>query len=169
VPVEATAYDLFSTTHKEQMTMSQRKSKLVTATRIGLGLIFFVFGLDGFLHFVPQPAPTGNAAIFFTGLVASGYFLPLLKVVELVAGFALLMNRFVPLALTVLAPIVVNIVAFHLALAPSGLPIAALVLAAELTLAWAHRAAFAPMLWVRTEATTSSPVSPADARRRVAA
>lgn len=145
--------------------MSTRKSKLVTATRIALGLIFFVFGLDGFLHFVPQPAPSGNAATFFAGLMATGYFLPLLKGVELLAGLALLTNRFVPLALAVLAPIVVNIVALHLFLAPAGLPMAAAVLAAEVTLAWAHRAAFAPMLQARTEAAVTDKRAPNEAVR----
>ena len=149
--------------------MSAHKLKLVTAIRIGLGLTFFVFGLDGFLHFVPQPAPTGNAATFFAGLSASVYFLPLLKATELIAGIALLTNRFVPLALTVLAPIVVNIVALHVALAPAGLPIAFVVLVAELTLAWAHRAAFAPMLRARMDAPAAHERQPSDARPRMAA
>ena len=63
----------------------------------------------------------------------------------------LLGNRFVPLALAMLAPIVINIVTFHLFLAPSDLGLALAVLAAELTLAWNRRAAFAPMLRARAE------------------
>jgi len=143
--------------------MSNRTSKAVTATRIALGLIFFVFGLNGFLNFIPQPPHTGNAGTFIAGLAASGYFFPLLKGVEVVAGLALLSNRFVPLA--VLAPIVVNIVALHVFLVPSGLPVAAAVLAAHLALAWAYRAAFAPLLKSRPAgAATAAPV--AEARRQ---
>jgi uncharacterized membrane protein YphA (DoxX/SURF4 family) len=146
--------------------MFNNTSKVVTVTRVVLGLVFFIFGLNGFLQFIPQPPNAGNAAIFFGGLLASGYLLPLLKAVEVVAGAALLANRFVPLTLTVLAPIVVNIVAFHVFLAPAGLPVAAAVLVAELILAWAHRASFAPMLRSRThnasEAATShaAPATP---------
>jgi len=130
--------------------MTTRTSKLTTISRVVLGLVFFVFGLNGFLHFIPAPPPTGAALTFFGGLLAAGYFFPLLKTVEILASIALLTNRFVPLALTVLAPIIVNIVAFHVFLAPAGLPLAALVLVAELILARAYRESFAPMLRART-------------------
>jgi hypothetical protein len=72
--------------------------------------------------------------------------LPLLMGTELVVGALLLSNRFVPLALAVIAPIIVNIVAFHVALAPSGLPLAFVVLTLELLLAWSYRGAFRPMV-----------------------
>ncbi|HEY8075999.1 MAG TPA: hypothetical protein VIF62_17855, partial [Labilithrix sp.] len=84
-------------------------------------------------------------AEFMGGLAATGYFFPLLKGTEVLTSIALLTRRFVPLALTVLAPIVVNIVAFHLFLAPSGLPVALVVLALEVYLAWSYRDAFAPL------------------------
>jgi uncharacterized membrane protein YphA (DoxX/SURF4 family) len=131
------------------MTTRNSASKLVTAARLVLGLIFFVFGLNGFLHFIPQPPVTGTAGTFMGGLAATGYFFPLLKSVEVAAGLLLLINRFVPLALTLLAPIAVNIFAFHAFLAPGGLPVAVLVVAAEIGLARAYRAAFAPMLQAR--------------------
>jgi uncharacterized membrane protein YphA (DoxX/SURF4 family) len=130
--------------------MTTHTPKLTTIARIVLGLIFFVFGLNGFLHFIPAPPPTGAALTFFSGLLAAGYFFPLLKTIEVLASIALLTNRFVPLALAVLAPIVVNIVAFHVFLAPVGLPLAALVLVAEIILARAYRESFAPMLRART-------------------
>ena len=95
------------------------------------------------------PAPP-RAGAFAGALFASGYLFPLLKATEVVAGLLLLGGLFVPLALAVLAPIVVNIVGFHLFLAPSGLALPLAVLAAELYLAWTYRAAFAPMLRVRT-------------------
>jgi hypothetical protein len=117
-----------------------------TIARLGLGLVFLVFGLNGFLHFLPTPAPTGDAAVFVGGLAAAGYFFPLLKGIEVLAGLMLLANVRVPLALVVLAPIVVHIVAFHAELAPAGLPIALGVLALELYLAWSYRRAFAPIL-----------------------
>ena len=85
------------------------------------------------------PAPP-QAAAFAGALFASGYLFPLLKATEVVAGLLLLGGLFVPLALAVLAPIIINIVGFHLFLAPSGLPLPLAVLAAELYLAWSYRA-----------------------------
>jgi putative oxidoreductase len=116
------------------------------AARSVLGLIFFVFGLNYFLNFLPpQPTPPEGALAFLGGLAASGYVFPLIKAIEVAAGAALLANRFVPLALTLLAPIIVNIAAFHFLLAPAyALP--SVLLALELLLAWSYRAAFAPML-----------------------
>lgn len=122
---------------------------LPTAARLFLGLVFTVFGLNFFLHFLPTPAPAPRAAAFAGALFSSGYLFPLLKTTEVIAGLLLLSGRFVPLALAVLAPIVVNIVGFHLFLAPSGVPLALALLATELYLSWAYRAAFAPMLRAR--------------------
>jgi hypothetical protein len=68
---------------------------------------------------------------------------------QLIVGLLLLTNRFVPLALALIAPVVVNIVAFHIFLAPSGLPLALVVLVLEVYLAWAYRNAFRPMLAMR--------------------
>jgi len=126
------------------------------AARVTLGLIFFVFGLNYFLKFLPTPPPPPEQAMaYLSGLVAGGYVFPLIKTIEVVAGVALLTNRYVPLALTVLAPIIVNIAAFHFLLAPSyGMPVA--LLALELYLAWKHRAAFLPMLRARFD---EAPVS----------
>lgn len=115
------------------------------AARLLLGLIFVVFGLNGFLNFIPIPPHEGNAAAFMGGLAAAGYFFPLLKITEIVVGVALLANRFVPLALVVLAPITVNIVAFH-SLAPEGLPMALVIVALHVGSAWNLRAAFRPLL-----------------------
>jgi len=116
-----------------------------TAARILLGTIFFVFGFNGFLGFIPQPPPPEAAAAFLGGLAGAGYFFPLLKGTEVLAGLALLSNRYVPLALTVLAPITLNILLFHLVLAPApGLPL--VIIAAQLLLAWIHRDAYAGVL-----------------------
>jgi putative oxidoreductase len=110
------------------------------------GLMFTAAGAVGLFHLAPQPAHSGAAAAFAGGLAASGYFFPLLKSIELVAGLLLLSGRLVPLTLVVLAPIVVNIAAFHFILAPEGALVAAFLVAAEAGLAWIHRDAFAPLL-----------------------
>ena len=85
--------------------------------------------------------------------MAAGYFFPLLKGIEVISGVLLLSNRFVPLALTLLAPIIVNIVAFHAVLAPGGIVLALAILASEIYLAWAYRAAYRPMLRSRVAPT----------------
>jgi hypothetical protein len=130
------------------MTRAQFTAK--TAARLLLGAIFTLFGLNGFFHFLPAPPPEGLAAAFVGGLASSGYFFPLLKGTEVIAGLLLLGNRFVPLALTLLAPIVVNIVAFHAFLAPGGMAIPFVVTALGIYLAYTERAVFAPLLRARS-------------------
>lgn len=133
-------------------------SKLPTVARVLLGLIFFVFGLNGFLNFLPMPPMTGKPAEFMGALAATGYMFPMIKGVEVVGGLMLLAGRLVPLALVLLAPIVVNIVAFHTVLAPPN-PVTFLVLAAEIYLAWAYRAQFRPLF--DTSARPTAPDSKA--------
>ena len=94
--------------------------------RILLGLIFLVFGLNGFLHFLPMPPQTGLAAQFSAALAASHFF-TVVFLVQVVGGVLLLLGRFVALALNILGPIIVSIVLFHLFIAPSGLPLAILI------------------------------------------
>jgi len=122
-----------------------------TAARFLLGLVFFVFGLNGFLNFIPpptEPMPEGAVSLG-VALMNSGYLLQFIKGTEVLGGLLLLSNRFVPLALVVLAPIVLNILAFHLFLLPSGTGLSVVILALELYLAWAYRRAFAPLLTPR--------------------
>ena len=97
--------------------------KIVFGARILLGLTFLVFGLNGFLQFIKQPPPTGIALQFLGALITS-HEIAVVMLLQVVGGVLLLANRFVPLALVLLAPIVVNIVLFHAFMAPSGLPIA---------------------------------------------
>jgi uncharacterized membrane protein YphA (DoxX/SURF4 family) len=133
-----------------------------TASRILLGLIFFVFGLNGFLQFIPAPPMPAAAGAYMGALAATGYMFPLIKSVEVIAGLLLLSNRFVPLALAVLAPNVVNILLFHAVLAPGGVVIALFVLALELFTTWSYRDAYASMLRARTApkvSTTAAQVS----------
>lgn len=119
---------------------------LPTVLRILLGLIFFVFGLNGFLQFLPMPPLSGPPADFMGALVASGYMFPMIKGVEVVAGALLLGGRFVPLALVLLAPIVVNIAAYHVFLAPESMGMVVFLLFAEAYLAWAYRDSFRGVL-----------------------
>ncbi len=114
--------------------------------RYALGLIFTVFGLNFFIPFLPHPPMEPEAAAFAMALMASGYVMPIVKSVEVVAGLLLLSNRFVPLSLALLSPVIVGAFGFHLMLAPAGIGPIALALALELYLAWAHRDAFLPML-----------------------
>jgi hypothetical protein len=107
-----------------------------------LGAMLTIFGLNGFLNFIPMAPMEGDAATFMGGLGAAGYFFPLLKATEIVVGLALLFRRFIPLALTVLAPIVINIFAFHLFLAPQGLAVALFMVIANAGLAYHHREAY---------------------------
>ncbi|MFT7670118.1 MAG: putative membrane protein YphA (DoxX/SURF4 family) [Planctomycetota bacterium] len=122
-----------------------------TGARLLLGLIFAIFGLNGFLHFIPIPPPEGAAADFMGGLAATGYFFPLLAGTQVAVGLALLTNRFTALALIVLAPITVQIVAFH-TVAPEGMPLALVVLVLHLGLAWHQRASFSPLLAAKVQA-----------------
>jgi uncharacterized membrane protein YphA (DoxX/SURF4 family) len=121
---------------------------LTPTARILLGLIFTVTGLNGFLNFLPQPAtPMPAGAVAFAGaMMKTGYLMPLLMATQLISGLLLLTGRWVPLGLALLAPVVINIVAFHLFLAPAGLPLAGVVLVLEVYLAWAYRGAFRSML-----------------------
>src|SRR5690349_12222689 len=98
------------------------KAKMPMIARILLGLIFFVFGLIGLLNLIPPPPDLPERLqTFNSGLLAAGYFFPLLKLTETICGLLLLAGVFVPLALVILAPIVINIFMVHLVLAPSGL------------------------------------------------
>jgi putative oxidoreductase len=117
----------------------------IAVVRILLGLIFTVFGLNGFLHFLPMPPMPQPAIDFFGALAATGYMIRLIFFGQLIGGVLLLTGIAVPLALVILAPIVVNILFFHLFLAPGGLAIAFVVVAMEVFLAWRYQDAFAPL------------------------
>ena len=115
----------------------------VPLTRWFLGIIFFVEGVDGLIHIFPPWPVTPEGQAFLTALEDTGYLWTLVKVTEAVCGLALLANRFVPLALTVLAPVVLNIVLFQLFLGEAFiLPFDFLVVALGAFLAWVHRSAF---------------------------
>jgi len=131
-----------------------------TITRTLLGLAFLTFGLNYFLHFIPQPTPPADVITFMVPFIGAKY-MGLVKSIEIVSGLLLIGNRFVPLALTLLAPILVGITVFHISLEPSGLPVPLALVALEIVTAWAYRDAFAPMLHART-----APHAPSAARER---
>lgn len=101
------------------------KAKLPLIARLLLGFVFFAAGLTGLLNLAPPPADLPERLITFnSGLMASIYFMPFLKLTETACGLLLLTGFFVPLALVILAPVVLNIFLVHAFLAPSGLPLA---------------------------------------------
>lgn len=94
-----------------------------TIARILLGLLFTVFGLNGFLHFIPQQPIPGLAGQYIGALFMSHY-LVVVFLLQLIGGLLLLANRYVPLGLLLLGPVLVNILLFHSFMAPAGLPLA---------------------------------------------
>ena len=122
-----------------------------TIARYLAGVIFLVFGLNGFLHFIPLPPPSGVAGQFMGALFVSHY-LTLIFALQVIGAVLLLANRYVPVALAILAPVIVNILSFHALMAPSGLPLALFV-----TVLWALvfvyvRSAFVPLFQARFQA-----------------
>ncbi|MFQ5569370.1 MAG: DoxX family protein [Rhodothermales bacterium] len=133
-----------------------RTKNIQTIARILLGVVLVVFGLNGFLQFMPTPPMAEPAAGFIGAILATGYLMPLVKIIEIGVGVLLLTNRFVPLALVVLAPISVNIVGFHLFLDVSGIGPAALVMLLNIYLLWAQRDHFEPVLRARASRAPSA-------------
>ena len=123
---------------------------VVTISRYLLGIVFLVFGLNGFFHFIPQPPPTGLALQFFIA-VSSSHFMVAVFGVQVIAGVLLLLNRYVPLALTLLAAMLFNILNFHITMAPAGIGLALFVTALWFVVAVSVRSAFASILQPRME------------------
>ena len=119
-----------------------------------MGLLFVFASTTYFLMIMglfPVPPMEGVIKTFNEGLAASGYFFTLLKVTELICGILLLTGRFVPLALVILSPIIINIFFVHLFLDRTGLPIAIFVVLANIFLAYCYRDAFKPLLTAKYE------------------
>lgn len=113
-----------------------------------LGLMFVIFGLNGFLHFLPMQMPTGLAGQYMTVMMESHY-LPFVYLVQLVGGVLLLANFFVPLALVLLGPVIVNILLFHVTMQPDGLPPGLLATVLWLLVFYSVRYAFAGIFAAR--------------------
>lgn len=119
---------------------------IVPIARVLLGLVFVVFGLNFFFQFMPMPPMAGPAGAFAGALFATGYMFPLIKVTEIVGGLMLVSGRFVPLGLVLLAPIIVNIAAFHVFLTPGEVGMSAVLVAIEAFLGWSYRDSFRGLL-----------------------
>lgn len=120
--------------------------KVKLGARIVLGLIFFVFGLNGFLGFITPPPMAEAAGAFAGAMGATGYFFPFVKITEIVVGAMLLSNKFVSLALVILAPVSINILFLHLFLDPAGVAFPIIIVALNVFLGWSRREDYASIL-----------------------
>lgn len=120
--------------------------KVVTIiARVLLGLLFVVFGSNGFLHFIKMPPMTGPSGDFITSMYVTGY-LQVIAGFQVVGGALLLLGRYVPLGLTLLGPVIVNIVLFHIFMDRSGLGMAIGISLISIFLVWQYRSAFAGLV-----------------------
>jgi hypothetical protein len=110
-----------------------------------LGLIFLVFGLNGFLHFIPMPPPKGLAAQQFGGAIFTSHYWVVVFGLQVLGGVLLLINRYVVLALVLLGPVIVNIFFFHVLMAPEGIPLAVVVVVLWSILAVRYKQYLAPI------------------------
>jgi putative oxidoreductase len=114
--------------------------------RILLGLIFIVFGSNAFLHFIPMPPPPQNLAGDFLKVFSASGYIYIIGGLQVIGGLLLLIGRFVPLGLTILGGIIVNILIFHALMAPEGFGPAVVVTLLEVFLVWRYREAFAGLV-----------------------
>ena len=98
------------------------KQKLHLGARLIFGLAFFIFGINGFLNFMPTPPMTTEAGTLLEALGATGYFFPMIKIIEMVAGILLIANYLAPFAVVLITPILIGITTIHLFLNPAGIP-----------------------------------------------
>ncbi len=124
------------------------KAAFVVA-RVLLGLMFTVFGLNGFLHFIKMPPPTGLAATYL-GALSQSHLLQVNFVIQLVTGLLLLAGVYVPLALVLLGPVLANILAYHLLMHPEGIQNALVAFVLWLVVFWSVRGNFAGVFQMRT-------------------
>ncbi len=117
------------------------KKIIIIIARCLLGLVFVVFGLNGFLNFIPVPEMPEQADKFM-GVLADSGFLHVVKILEIAGGALLLSGRYVPLGLTLLGPVIVNILLFHIFLDLGGLPMAIVLTLLEAYLIWWYRKHF---------------------------
>jgi uncharacterized membrane protein YphA (DoxX/SURF4 family) len=115
---------------------------VILIARLLLGLVFVVFGLNGFLNFLSMgPMPTGLAGQFIGALFLSHYFW-VVAALQITGGLLLLVNRYVPLALVLLGPVIVNILCYHAFLNPAGAPLAIAVTVLWFVVFYGHRQSF---------------------------
>ena len=115
---------------------------VIIIVRILLGLLFVVFGLNGWFHFIPLPPRQGRAAEFIGAMIGTGYFNVIL-ILQVVGGLLVLTGISVPLGLTLLGPVIVNILMFHLFMDKKGIGLAVFILGLSLFLLWQYWGSFA--------------------------
>ena len=118
----------------------------IIIARTLLGLIFFVFGLNAFLNFIPMPPPPAGLAADFMKALFVSHYLYAVKCFEISGGLILLSGRYTPLGLTLVGPVIVNILFFHIFLDPSGLPMGIVLATLALFLLWRNSSAFVGLL-----------------------
>ena len=128
---------------------------LATIARYLLALIFLVFGLNGFLHFIPQPPPPSELAQQYFTVMFTSHYLVFVFGLQLIAGVLFLFRRTVPLALTIIAPVIVNILLFHALMDPSGIVPGLVVTALWFIVYWQFRAAFYGIFFTETQSAGS--------------
>ena len=122
------------------------RNHLPATARVLLGVVMLLTGLNKIFWFAPMPHMSPALTAFMGALKGTGYFLPFIGIVEATGGALLLVNRFVPLAITILAPVLVNILGVHTFLDVRGFPLALIL---DVYLAWVYRDAFRPMFEAR--------------------
>lgn len=143
--------DTSSATSGTQEQKNKSGSRIATAiVRILLGLMFLMFGLNGFLNFMPAPKDLPPEMMNVMGALMKGGYMAVVSGAEVLVAVLLLANRFVPLALALLAPVLVGILTFHMAVAQATIAPGIVVTVMELYLAWAYRGAFRSMLRAKT-------------------
>ena len=124
---------------------------IATIARILLGCVFVLFGLNIFLQFLPMPPPPSGPAGDFAKALFVSHYIYVVGALQVIGGVLCLAGRFVPLGLTLLGPVIVNILLFHILLNPAGLPMAIIVSVLALIVLWHHRAAFAGLVKSRPD------------------
>ncbi len=122
------------------------KNLTVLLARITLGLILVVFGLNGFFLFIPVPAPEPAGGAFIEAMIATGYLLPFVKLTEVICGVMILSGRFVGLAAVIVAPVVLNIAAYHIFLDSRGIPMGLMLMVLTAIVAFSQRDRYRALL-----------------------
>jgi putative oxidoreductase len=133
--------------HPKHISKKEIHMKIATTIARGLlGLIFVVFGSNMFLHFIPMPPPPEGPARDFTMALFVSHYLYVVGALQVVGGLLLFTGRWTPLGLTLVGPVIVNILCFHVLMAPAGLPMAIVVSLLALFLLWRYREHFAGLV-----------------------
>jgi uncharacterized membrane protein YphA (DoxX/SURF4 family) len=129
-----------------------------TVARYLSGLIFFVFGINGFLNFIHQPPPSNPLAIQFFVAVSASHYMAVVYLAQIIGGILLLVGRFVPLGLAVLAPVLVNILNYHITMDPGGIGLGLIATILWVIVCLPYRSSFAPIFQQRPpEKTATTP------------